>query len=418
MLDSAAGGVPGLVSRLLAAPMLSYGFRVFFLFAGLYGVLAVAAWLAWIGLHALNFEVVGMSIALPPHLWHAHEMIFGYTLAVIAGFFLTAVPSWTGREPILGGPLALLAGAWLAARLASWSSAVLPALLVGALDLLFIALLGLMIGRALIGGGSRRNLVFLPVLAVLLIANLLVHLEILGLLDGGMARGHLLALDTILLLITAIGGRIVPAFTTNVLRNAGVEPLPRSHKPLEIAVIAAMVFLLLADLIVPGSLFVGALAGLAALAHALRLAGWRGSETLDRPILWILHLGYAWLIVGLALKAAALLGGWLSEVTALHALTVGAIGSMTIGVMSRAALGHTGRELVAPPAIVAAYVLISLAAVIRVAGPALLPAHYNGAMVLSGIAWMAAFAVFSVVFWPILTRPRVRAAVDGSPREA
>ncbi len=417
MPDSGVGR-PGPVARLFDAAILSYGFRVFFLFAGLYGALAMAAWLAWIGLHALNFEVVGMSIALPPHLWHAHEMIFGYTFAVIAGFFLTAVPSWTGRQPIQGGPLALLAAAWLAARLASWSSALLPAPLVAALDLFFIALLGLMIGRALIAGGSRRNLVFLPVLAVLFVANLLVHLEILGLLDGGLARGHLLALDMILLLIAVIGGRIVPAFTTNVLRNTGVEPLPRSHKALDIASIAAMALLLLADLIVPGSWIAGAMAGLAALAHALRLAGWRGAQTLNRPILWILHLGYAWLIAGLALKAAALLGGWLSEVTAMHALTVGAIGSMTLGVMSRAALGHTGRELVAPPAIVGAYVLLSLAAVIRVAGPALMPAHYNAAMVLSGLAWIAAFAIFSVVFWPILTRPRVRAAHDRPPAGA
>ncbi len=333
MPDSAVAP-PGPVARLFAAPILSYGFRVFFLFAGLYGALAMAAWLAWIGLHALNFEVVGMSIALPPHLWHAHEMIFGYTLAVIAGFFLTAVPSWTGRQAIQGGPLALLAAAWVAARLASWSSALLSAPLVAALDLLFIALLGLMIGRALIGGGSRRNLVFLPVLAVLFAANLLVHLEILGLLDDGMARGQLLALDTILLLLTVIGGRVVPAFTTNVLRNSGAEPLPRSHKALDIASIAAMVLLLLADLIVPGSRFVGAVAGLAALANALRLAGWRGAQTLDRPILWILHLGYAWLVAGLALKAMALLGGWLSEVTALHALTVGAIGSMTVSACS------------------------------------------------------------------------------------
>ena len=417
MPDSGVGP-PGRVARLFEVPVLSYGFRVFFLFAGLYAVLALAAWLAWIGLHALNFEVVGMSIALPPHLWHAHEMIFGYTLAVIAGFFLTAVPSWTGRQPIQGGPLALLAAAWLAARLASWSSAVLPALLVAALDLVFIALLGLMIGRALIVGGSRRNLVFLPVLAVLFIANLLVHLEILGLLDGGLATGHLLALDTILLLITVIGGRVVPAFTTNVLRNTGVEPLPRSHRALDVASIASVALMLLADLILPESWVVGAVAGLAALANALRLAGWCGARTLDRPILWILHLGYAWLVVGLALKAAALLGGWLSEVTALHALTVGAIDSMTLGVMSRAALGHTGRELVAPPAIAAGYVLISLAAVIRVAGPALLPAHYNGAMVLSGVAWIAAFAAFSAVYWPILTRPRVRNAHDGPPAEA
>lgn len=406
MARDEAEQAPPRKAGLLGAAILSYGFRVFFLLAGLYAALSMAAWLLWIGLHAMNVQVLKPSIAMPVHLWHGHEMLFGYGLAVIAGFLLTAVPSWTGRRPVAGGLLALLSGAWLAARLASWSSAHLPAALVAGLDLAFIAFLGGLVARALLAGWSPRNLVFLPVLACLLAANLLVHFEMLGLIEDGIAVGLTLALDAILVLIAVLGGRIVPAFTTNALRRTGVERLPRSYKPLEIAALASMVLLLLADLAWPGSKLTGAVAATAALCNGLRMIGWRSRLTLGQPILWILHLAYGWLVLGLLLKAVALLSGALSEITAIHALTVGAIGSMTLGVMSRAGLGHTGRPLVAPAPIVAAYGLVSLAALLRVAGPWLAPGFYNEVVMLAGLTWVAAFAIFSLVFWPILTRPR------------
>lgn len=395
-----------ILGPVFATPLLSYGFRVFFLFAGLQAALSMAAWLLWIGLHAASIHVLSPSIALPSHLWHAHEMLFGYSLAVIAGFLLTAVPGWTGQRRVQGGLLAALAGLWLAARLASWTTALLPAPVFAVFELGFIALLIVLIARALLTGWSPRNLVFLPVLLAIFAAAALTHAEMMGLADGTLAIGQRLVLNAVLLLITVIGGRIVPAFTTNALRQIDPDRLPVSHKPLEIAAIASMALLLLSDLVAPGSAASGAIALAACLAGGLRMVGWCSLRTLHNPLLWILHLGYAWLVLGLALKGLALVTGSILEITALHALTVGAIGSMTLGVMTRAGLGHTGRALVAPRAIVWAYVLISLAALVRIIGPLVLPAFYNQAMLLAGVAWALAFALFSWVYLPILTRPR------------
>jgi uncharacterized protein involved in response to NO len=244
---------------------------------------------------------------------------------------------------------------------------------------------------------------------VFFVAAVLVHLELLGLADDTLQSGQLLAIDTALLLITIIGGRVVPAFTTNALRQRGATALPISRKPIELAAIATVALLLLADLVAPGSQLVGLAALVAAIAGALRLAGWRSLQTLGQPIVWILHLGYAWLVLGFALKAIAVLSGALPETTALHALTVGAIGSMTLGVMTRAGLGHTGRSLIAPSAIVWAYLLVSLAAMLRVIGPLAFPGYYNEAMLLAGCVWIVAFLLFSITYWPILTRPRLTA---------
>ena len=387
---------------------LSYGFRPFFLFAGAYAVIAVGGWVYV--LHGI-YEGGGAGSfphgTIAPHLWHAHEMIFGYAGAAIAGFFLTAVPNWTGREPVRGALLGWLALAWLAGRAAMWSAAALPPGVVAGFDLLFAPFLGVLVIRALAGGWSKRNVIFLPVFAGLIAANVLFHLDMTGIAPGQASRGLLLALDCVLFLIAVIGGRVVPAFTTNALRRWGETALPVSHPPVEIAALMSVLALLVADLIAPDGLATGAIAAIAALVHAVRLAGWRGHKTLADPLVWILHLGYAWLIAGLALKAWAIFDSGLPITTAHHALTIGAIGTMTIAVMTRAALGHTGRPLRAPAAIVLAYVLVSASALARIAGPAFWPATHEwiGA---SAILWLAAFALFTAVFAPILTRARVR----------
>ncbi|MCC7017755.1 MAG: NnrS family protein [Rhodospirillales bacterium] len=388
---------------------LSHGFRPFFLFAGAYGAVAAAAWLAI--LHRLHggAALAFPQGALPPHLWHGHEMLFGYASAVVAGFFLTAVPNWTGREPLRGLPLGALALAWLAGRVAMWSAAVLPPALVAALDLAFVPFLAVLVVRALSGGWSRRNAIFLPVFAALFAGNVLFHLDAAGVVPGLGSRGLLLALDTILFLIAVIGGRVVPAFTTNALRRAGEDRFPLSRPPVEAAALLSVAALAIADLLAPDSVAAGAVAAAAAAVHAARLAGWRGHRTLGEPILWIIHLGYAWLVLGFALKALALLGGFLPATAANHALTIGAIGSMTLGVMSRAALGHTGREISAPAPIVAAYLLVSASALARVAGPALLPGYASETLAAAAILWIAAFALFTAHYFPILTRPRRRA---------
>jgi len=385
----------------------SYGFRPFFLSACLFAAFAMTAWLAWIGLHAAAGTVREMTIAMAPHQWHAHEMLFGYSLAVIAGFFLTAVPSWTGSKPVSGLSLIILFAVWCLGRLAMGFSAYLPPLLVAAADLAFVPMLMSLVLRALLGRWSKRNFVFLPILTVLFAANLLTHMEFMDWGPGDVEVGNRLALDGIILLITILGGRVVPAFTTNALRRAGKEALPVSRKPLEILSIGSVAALLVAEIIQPGGTIAGSIAIIATLANALRFMGWRGHKTLGAPILWIIHLAYLWLIVGLAFKAAAHFD-LILEATAIHVLTVGAVGSMTLGVMTRAALGHTGRVLRVSGPVTAAYILISLSAAVRVIVPPLMPEFYNEGMVFAGISWVLAFVIVSAIYWPVLTRPRIR----------
>ncbi len=376
---------------------LEYGFRPFFLGAGIQAVLAMGAWMIWIYLLEVDAVPENLTIAIPVHIWHAHEMIFGYGLAVVAGFLLTAVPSWTGRQPVRGRMLGMLFALWLAARLASWFSALLPPLAVALPELAFIAMLSALVGHALLSGWSKRNILFLPVLAAMFGASLMHYLDL-------PYPAHMLGLDMLLILVTVVGGRVVPAFTTNALRREGVEPLPRTSDKRDLAAILAIVAMAIADMALPGSTATGVIAVLAGLSIGIRMIGWRTVKVLRSPILWVLHLGYGWLAFGLIFKGIALTTDIASEATAIHALTVGAIGSLTLGVMSRAALGHTGRELKVSTAIVIAYLLVSLATVIRIAGPAQL---YEESMLISGAAWIAAFLIFAVTYWPILTRPRI-----------
>ena len=397
--------------RRYAGPVFfEYGFRPFFLGAGIEAVLAMLAWMAWITVLRLDAGSVMLSIAVPVHQWHAHEMIFGYGLAVVAGFFLTAVPSWTGRQPVRGSLLAALFGLWLLARIASWTSAFLPPAAVAVPELAFIGMLSFLVAQALLSGWSNRNFVFLPVLAVLFGSAALHHLEAMGITGWTSAPGHLLAIDALLVLATVIGGRIVPAFTTNVLRRKGVEPLPRAADKRDTVAIVTVAVLLVADLAAPGAIVTGWAALAAGVAGAVRMAGWRSRHVLGSPILWVLHLGYAWLVFGLLFKGFALVTETVPEILALHALTVGALGCMTLGVMTRAGLGHTGRPLHVSSMIAVSYLLVSLAAVVRIAWPLADLPFYDAAMLASGLLWSTAFVIFTAVYWPVLTRPRVSAA--------
>jgi uncharacterized protein involved in response to NO len=337
-------------------------------------------------------------------------MIFGYGLAVVAGFFLTAVPSWTGRQPVRGSLLAVLFGLWLLARISSWTSAWLPPTLVALPELAFIAMLSYLVARALLAGWSKRNFVFLPVLTVLFVSAALHHLEAMAITGWTSGIGHLLAIDALLVLVTVIGGRVVPAFTTNVLRRAGIEPLPRAADKRDTVAILTVAALLVADLVAPGSAATGWVALAAGVAGAVRMAGWRTSHVLASPILWVLHLGYAWLVFGLLFKGFGLITEAVPEILALHALTVGALGCMTLGVMTRAGLGHTGRPLHVATMIAASYLLVSLAAVLRIAWPLANLPFYDAAMLASGLLWSSAFLIFTAVYWPVLTGPRVSAA--------
>ncbi len=386
----------------------SYGFRPFFLLGCLFAAISMAAWMVWIGVHAAGGEVARATIALAPHEWHAHEMLYGYTMAMIAGFFLTAVPSWTGTKPVNGATLFVLTAAWLVGRIAVWFSAYLHPALVAALDLAFIPLLLALVAKSLLARWAPRNFVFVPILAVLLGANCVIHAEWIGWLDDGGTAAIGAAVNAVVLLIVIVGGRVVPAFTTNALRNAGHAGLPVSRKFLDIASIG------LAGAIIPIDAFAAdggvavAVASLAALTNCVRFFGWRGFATYRQPIVWVLHTAYAWVVIGLALKAAGH-AGLVSHTSALHALTVGAIGTMTLAVMSRASLGHTGRALVAAGPVVIAYLMINLSALVRVAVPIMAPAFYNQGMIAAGLLWLATYVIVSAVYWPVLTLPKISA---------
>jgi uncharacterized protein involved in response to NO len=381
--------------------LLADGFRPFFLLAAIEAALALVLWVAdFTGLAALPGSWPGV-------LWHGHEMLWGFAAAGLAGFMLTAVPSWTGTAPLRGVRLLLLVLVWLAGRISMCGATALPAPLVALVDLAFLPLLAAAVAPKLIAGGAR-NLVLLAILALFWTGDILTHLGAAGrLADGGMA-GLRLGIDTLLIAITLIGGRIIPAFTTNSLRRRGAGGLPHSLPALDGAAVLLMAGLAAGHWLLPASPGLGVLALAAAAAQGLRLARWRPWTARGEPLLAVLHLGYGWLVLGLALEGAALLsqGAWLPASSALHAETAGAIGTMLMAVMSRAGLGHTGRALRAPPAVIAAYALLSAGALLRVAGP-LAGQATLALLALSGLAWALAWAIFAAVYAPILTRPRI-----------
>lgn len=347
---------------------------------------------------------------LPPWQWHGHEMLFGFVTAAIAGFMLTAVPSWTGSRGFGGWPLALLALTWLLGRITVALAGALPFIVPTLIELLFLPCLALLIAPKLLRTRNRNTVLLLVLLALWCADAAFMLAQHRG--DPHLASTALrFALNVVLLLITVIGGRIVPAFTGNALRQRGCEVRMRSHPAIEWAVIASMLAMPFVDALLPGSPLAGLVAFVAALAHAWRLAGWNGHRTLGQPIVWVLHAAYVWLPLGLLLKAAWLLGGFQWAAFWMHALGAGAAGTMILAVMSRAALGHTGRPLQAAPAMTWSYLLLVFAAAVRVFGPHWLPLAYPGTILLSGVAWIAAFVIYAVVYTPILLRPRA----DGKP---
>jgi uncharacterized protein involved in response to NO len=387
----------------LAGPiLLARGFRAFFLLAGVYAVLALGAWVA------LFRGWAALPTGFSPPFWHAHEMLFGYAVAAMAGFLLTAAPNWSGTAPLRGGPLLGLVALWVAGRIAVWGAPLLPLAFVAVVDLAFLPALALTMARALWPARKPRNFVFVGLLALLFMANLHSYLPLLGPPED---RGLVLAVDVMVLAIVIVGGRITPSFTAAALRQRPGAPEVVIHPGVERTAILSTLAVALADLFSLPSALVGALALLAGVSNALRLAGYRPRFTLGQPLLWVLHLGYAWAALGLALKGLAAFVPALPATAALHALTVGAIGTMTLAVMSRAALGHTGRPLVAPRPVAFAYGLVSAAALVRVLTPILAPALYMEGILVSGLLWVLAFALFVAVYAPVLTRPRA----DGQP---
>lgn len=367
--------------------------------AGLAAVLLVPAWVAvWVFGAPLTTQ-------WPPTLWHAHEMVFGFIAAAVAGFLLTAVPSWTGQRGFAGLPLVILVAVWLCGRIFIATGAFWSPLLVLTVDVAFLVTLAVLIAPPLLRAGNRNT----PLLLVLLLlagCNVAFHVSLLHRNPAVASHWILIAIDIALLLVTVIGGRILPAFTTSGLKANGIGAKMRTLPWIGQACIAAMLGVIVVDALSPDSRAAGVLAGLVAILQAARLLQWRSGATLRTPILWVLHLGYAWLPVGFALKCAAFLGGFAASAFWLHALTIGVLATMIMGVMTRAALGHSGRPLVASPLIVAAYWFLLLAALIRVFGLGVIGLNYVSVLVLSALFWTAAFALFLLVYIPILWLPR------------
>jgi uncharacterized protein involved in response to NO len=337
-------------------------------------------------------------------------MLFGFVAAAIAGFLLTSVPVWTGRPPLVGARLAALAALWLAGRAAMLLAGSLPGVLVTTLDLAFLPALAGALAPSLLGA-KRKHGVFLLVLCGLWAANGVVHLDARGLTPGLAPAGLRGAVDLAALLVAILGGRITPAFTANALVRDGVAARVVSRPWLDRLAVSAVVAFGLADLVAPRSFASGSLALCASLLLAARLAGWQGLRMRGDALVWSLHAGYAWLAVGLACVGIGDLGGHLPWTPGVDALPAGAFGAMILAVMTRVALGHTGRPLVAPRGVALAYGLVSAGALVRTFGPFAAPSLALPLLIASGVLWSAAFAIFLAVFAPILVRPRL----DGGP---
>jgi uncharacterized protein involved in response to NO len=336
--------------------------------------------------------------------WHSHEMLFGYAAAVIAGFLLTAVRNWTGIDTPAGLPLAGLALLWLAGRVAALLP--LPGWSIAAVDLAFLPAVAIALYPALMRGKNRVNRLFLPLLAAMAVANGLVHAQALGLTSDTATRGTLSMLDLVLLLVLLVTGRVIAFFTERGIAGA----TPRNREWLEQVGFAAVIALALADLAAAPPALVGALcAGLAVQTMAREL-GWHDRRVWRNPILWVLHAAVLWLALGFAMRAAGAFG-LVTPNVALHALTVGAIGVLTLGMMSRVTLGHTGRDMRAPRTMAAAFVLLNLAAFARGIAPAIWPERYLTLVHSAAGLWILAFALFLVAHAAMLWRPRV----DGQP---
>jgi len=379
--------------------ILSFGFRPFFFGAAVWAALAMALWLA---------ELSG-RLALPsafdPVSWHAHEFLFGYLGAVMAGFLLTAVPNWTGRLPVVGWPLAGLAGLWLVGRGAIAFSEGLSAALVAALDLAFPVALALYLAREIIVGRNWRNLIVLALLVAFIAGNALFHWQAAQGAYAAGGAGLRLGLGTAIMMIAVIGGRIVPSFTRNWLARQGggrlpVPPMQRFDKLALLGLLAALVLWVAW----PEHPLSGGALILAGVLHLRRLARWAGARTLAEPLVTVLHVGYAFVPLGSVVLGAAILEPQSGGVAAAqHLWMAGAIGMMTLAVMTRATLGHGGQALTAGPATVAIYAAVLIATFARL-GAGVWPDQANALYMLAGAAWMAGFGGFAVVYGKLLLR--------------
>ncbi|TAN66266.1 MAG: NnrS family protein [Methylobacter sp.] len=377
-------------------PLFALGFRAFFALAGLAALILIVFW------NAMFNGTLTAEHYFSNTYWHAHEMLLGYAVAVIAGFLLTAVKNWTGKPTLIGDPLAGLCLLWLYGRILPFYAGVLPDALIALVDFSFLPALAYQVSKPIIEAKQYRNLFFIGLLLLLALGNGLIHIEMLGLQDNTAATGIQLVVATIIILILVIAGRVFPFFTergipgTLIIKNPLLDSL---------SVASAVIVFALQLFGISGTLLALA-AGVAVAVNAARLAGWYVQRILYVPLLWVLYAGYGWIILGFMLTVLSAYSVVPSSL-ALHAFTLGGIGVLTLGMMARVSLGHTGRAMKASNAIAIAFALINLAALFRVLLPIAMPDWYENLLYVSILLWLAAFSLFVFVYAPILTRARI-----------
>jgi uncharacterized protein involved in response to NO len=380
-------------------PVLSYGFRPFFLLAGTF---AIAAMVGWIGALTAGWEVGGDYGMLN---WHAHEMLFGYTSAALAGYMLTAIPNWTGRLPVSGLPLLGLVAVWLMGRLTMAVPGLIGLPLSMVVEACFLPLMAAIAAVEIIAGRNWKNLKILAGLSALSLVNIAFHVSVAF--NGVALEASRAGVAVYVMLIAVVGGRIVPSFTRNWLAKAGAPRLPAPFGRFDVVAMVWLLATLALWVAFPETIVTACAAMGAAGLHAVRLARWHGRRTVDEPLLLALHVGYAFVPLGMLSVALAALG-WIANASALHVLTVGAIGGMTFAVMTRASLGHTGRALKASLCTSFAYLALTLSAVLRPFAE-LIPSQYHILLTVSGACWLVAFGLFVLEFGPMLVSPRRKA---------
>lgn len=379
-------------------PFLRGGFRPFFFGAAVWGVIAIALWLCALG-GRISLPTLFGAVA-----WHRHEMIFGFVGAAVSGFLLTAIPNWTGRLPIAGKPLLSLFGLWAAARLVVLFSSLAGFWPAAFLDVGLFVALALLAGREVLAS-NNRNMPVVGLVLLFALADAADYAEAAGMISGGYGwRG---AISLVIIMISLIGGRIIPSFTRNwMVKQGSRAPLPTQPQTLDLLVIATTAIALFFWVAFTTRPLTGWMLILAALAQALRLSRWGGLRTMNDPLVLILHVGYFWVPTGLFLLGLSLAGLDVPESAGVHALTAGGMTTMILAVMSRATLGHTGRSLKASPVTVSAYVLAAVGALLRV-GASLGLGGYSTMLNIAGAFWGAALLLFLYVYTPILWSPRV-----------
>ncbi|MCP3849003.1 MAG: NnrS family protein [Gammaproteobacteria bacterium] len=374
--------------------LFNLGFRPFFLFAALSSILMMGIWaLSYANLIKLNTYYGFID-------WHSHEMLFGYSAAVIAGFLLTAIKNWTNVDTITKTPLAILAGIWLLARILPFTP--LPGIAIAVVDLSFFFFLTLAVAHPILKAKQANNYIMIAIAGLFLVGDILVHLQHLGIMATGVAKGNLVGLYSILLIIQVLTGRVMPFFTRVVVPGTEVVEKPLLEKIL----LFTLILLAVVDVLAVHPLLTSFLAGVLCVAHFMRVSPWFSKPVLNIPILWVLYAGYIWFLIGFMMKVMVgfeLVGNNL----AIHAWTAGVIGITTYGMMARVSLGHTGREMLPSKLAVIGFYLLSLAAVVRVIFPLFSMDYYVIWIDISAVLWIVAFILFAIVYTPVLTQPRI-----------